>query len=93
MLWNLWNIRWQGDTRERLASLMRERFAKVDMTGDKGELWVARIEQELALHPIPSPDLPQTVGDKTLNFGGTTLFYRIDSTHCEIEVRDFAEPP
>jgi hypothetical protein len=89
----LWSIRWQTGTRERLVSLKREQFTQAGLDDRAGKAWVASIERELPWHPIPSPNLPQTREDKTLDLGDVRLFYRIELSNQMFEIHNFAELP
>lgn len=83
-----WTISWLGDTRERFQALMRDRFRNLPIPGDKGLVFVNKLEEEIKLYPIPSADLPQFKEDQEFDFGGVRVYYHLDSEHHSAEIRD-----
>jgi len=84
----LWTVIWCGDNRERFKRTVRQRFPRWPLPGDVGDLAASRFEEEVALHPLPSPELPQIMEDCVFAFGGVRLVYHIDSGRREAEVRE-----
>jgi hypothetical protein len=65
----LWTVIWCGDNRERFKRTVRQRFPRWPLPGDVGDLAASRFEEEVALHPLPSPELPQIMEDCVFAFG------------------------
>ena len=82
----LWAISWRGDTRQRFQDLVRKRTTNFPLPGDIGELALKKVEEEIALHPIPSSDMAQVRETCTLRFSGVQVDYRIDSLLREAEI-------
>ena len=85
-----WEISWLGDTREQLQLLARERLSKLQISRDIGQIAIDKVEEEIRLHPLPSPDLPQISAEELFNFGPVQVSYHIDSRTGRAEVRKVA---
>jgi hypothetical protein len=82
-----WEISWLGGTREQLRVLARECFPKLPISQDIGQFAVQKVEEEIRLHPQPSPDLPQVSGEQVFRFGPIEVTYHIDSLAGNAEIR------
>ncbi len=87
-----WEITWLSGTREQLLVMARERFPKWPVSPEIGQLAVQKVEQEIRLHPQPSPDLPQVKGEQLFSFGPVQVTYHIDSETGKAEVRKVTGP-
>lgn len=83
-----WEIAWIAGTHERLRILARERLRQISLKHAIGDLAVQRVEQEIKMHPLPSPDLPQISEDGIVNFGSFIVGYHIDSATMRAEVKE-----
>lgn len=81
-----WTISWLGVTQASLKSLGSERFKGLTSVV-AGEALVRRVEEEIRLHPIPAPDLPQLSGEQLLSLGPIQIAYYLDSQSGEAQVR------
>ena len=86
-----WDISWLNGTREQLQLLARKRFSKFPIKNDIGQIAVQKVEEEIRLHPLPSPDLPQISGTQVFNFGQIEVGYFIDSLSGRAEVTSVKE--
>lgn len=53
---------------------------------DIERLAVEKVEEEVRLHPLPSPDLPQVSREEAFNFGRVQVLYHIDSAAGRAEI-------
>lgn len=67
--------------------LARERFPKLPVNQDIGQIAVQKVEGEIRLHPLPSPDFAQLVAEELFSFGPIQVSYHIDSQKGHAEVR------
>jgi hypothetical protein len=88
----LWNVRWEADTRERFVSLTRQQHAERGLDLRAGESWVANFERELQWHPIPN-DVAQTDKRRSMDRSGVRLLYRLHASNQVFEFYDFTEVP
>jgi hypothetical protein len=82
-----WDISWLESTREKLQTLARENFPRFPVNHDAGELAVHKVEEDIRLHPLPSPGLPQVSREEKFNFGPVQVSYHIDSRTGHAEIR------
>ena len=70
-----------------LQTLVRGNFPRFPANHDVGELAVHKVEEEIRLHPLSSPELPQVSGEDKFDFGPVRITYHIDSRteHAEIK--------
>ena len=87
-----WDISWFSGTREQLQIMAREQFPKWPGKQDIGQIVLQKVEEEIRLHPQPSPDLPQVKGEQLFNFGPVQVTYHIDSETGKAEVRKVTGP-
>ncbi len=87
-----WEITWLSGTREQLLVMAREWFPKWPGSPEISQLAVQKVEEEIRLHPQPSPDLPQVRGEQLFNFGPVQVTYHIDSETGKAEVRKVTGP-
>ncbi len=80
-------ISWLSGTRELLETRARPQFANVPIKQDFGQIAIKKVEEEIRLHPPPSPDLPQVRGEQLFSFGPIQVTYHIDSQTGRGEVR------
>ena len=82
-----WDISWLESTRETLQTLVRGNFPRFPANHDVGQIAVHKVEEEIGLHPLPSPDLSQVSREEKFNFGPVQITYHIDSRteHAEIK--------
>lgn len=81
-----WTISWLGATRASLKSFGSELFKGLTSV-DVGEAVIQKVEEEIRLHPIPAPDLPQLSGEQLLSLGSIQIAYYLDSQSGEAQVR------
>ncbi len=79
-----WAISWLGATREDLQRLALERFRGLS---GAGQAIVQKVEEEIRLHPLPAPDLPQVRGEQVMSLGPIQVAYYLDSETGEAEVK------
>jgi hypothetical protein len=84
-----WEISWCAGTRERLQELAWEKLPKLSRH-DIGQIVFQRVEEEIRLHPLPSPNLPQVSGEQLFNFGAIQVAYHIDSLTGHPEIKKVA---
>jgi hypothetical protein len=82
-----WEISWAEGTRELVEAGARKMFPAFPSTQDIGRLAVEKVEEEVRLHPLPSPDLPQFSREEVFNFGRVQVLYHIDSAAGHAEIR------
>jgi hypothetical protein len=82
-----WEISWLEGTRDQLKMLAREQFPKLRISQEIGDMVVQKVEAEIRLHPSPSPDLPQMLGERLLCLGRIQVTYHTDSLAGRAEVR------
>jgi hypothetical protein len=82
-----WEISWLDGTREQLQALARKQFSKSPVSEDIGQLVVQKVEEEIRLHPLPSPDLPQLSGNEVFKCGPIEVEYHTDSLSERAEIR------
>jgi len=87
-----WEISWLSGTREQLQVMAREGFPSWPGSQDIGQIAVQKVEEEIRLHPQPSPDLPQVTGEQLFSFGPVQVTYHIDSETGRAEVRKVTRP-
>jgi hypothetical protein len=88
-----WDILWAEGTREALKTAAREMFPNFPSGTDFGQLVVQRVEDEIRLHPTPSPDLPQMCEDKMFHIGRVRVSFHIDSNEGLAEVKNVTFAP
>ena len=62
-------------------------FPAFPSTQDIGRLAIERVEEEIRLHPLLCPDLPQFSREEVFNFGRVQVLYHIDSAAGCAEIR------
>jgi len=82
-----WELLWSKGTRELVEAGARQMFASLSSKSDIGVLVVEKVEEEVRLHPLPSPHLPQFSREEVLNLGRMQIFYHIDSVAGRAEIR------
>jgi len=82
-----WEISWDEGTRGVVETAARQMFPAFPATQDIGGLAVEKIEEEVRLHPLPSPDFPQFSREELLSRGRVQVLYHINSAAGRAEVR------
>jgi hypothetical protein len=82
-----WEISWAEGTRGLVATAARQMFPTFPATQDIGRLAIEKIEEEVRLYPLPSPDLPQFSREELFSLGRVQVLYHINSAAGRAEVR------
>jgi len=82
-----WEITWTEGTREQVEAGARKMFPAFPSGEDIGRLAVEKVEEEVRLHPLPSPGLPQCSREEVFNFWRVQVLYHIDSAAGRAEIR------